>query len=140
MSVSLQGVGASRRSSIHPTWAQARGLSAPTADTGLACAERLLKSWQRSEPVECRTPVPLHLALAITTFFAEAGNHAAATLVILCFHCLCRVEEVMFMTWRDLASASLYFRLTYPHVSLIEDPGKLLRLAYRITEWCRTGF
>ena len=32
------------------------------------------------------------------------------------FHCLCRVEEVMFVTWRGLTSASLYFRLTYPHV------------------------
>ena len=53
----------------HLTWAQTRGPPAPTADTGLPCAKSLLKSWQRSEPVECRTPVPLHVALAITTFF-----------------------------------------------------------------------
>ena len=102
----VQFISALRR---HLTWAL-------TADTGFACAKRLLKSWQRSEPVECRTAVPLHISLAITTKFAETGNHAAATIVILCFHCLCRLEEVMFVTWRDLTSASLYFRLTYPHV------------------------
>ena len=67
----VQFISALRR---HLTWAQARGLPAPTVDTGLACVNRLLKSWQRSQPVECRTPVPPHIASALRHFLQKLGT------------------------------------------------------------------
>ena len=66
MSIQLPGMGASRRSSIHLGSSQAekaRGLQAPTADTGLACAKRLLGShqslWSASHQFRCTLHWPL---------------------------------------------------------------------------------
>eukprot|EP00971_Amphidinium_carterae_P301035 5981484-Amphidinium_carterae.1 len=74
----------------------------PSPELVLAPSRRLLRAWKRHEPIIPHTPVPLDLALALMSAFLSVGHYSAGVVVGLCFHCLLRVEEVMWVTWADL--------------------------------------
>ena len=100
----------------HLVWEAALGRTAHPPELVLEPARRLVRAWARSEPVECHTPVPLFVAQSLFVTFVTSGNHAAATIVGLCFHCLVRVEEVMCLRWGAIAEAPAAFRAAYPDV------------------------
>ena len=77
---------------------------------------RLLKTWRSKEPEQFRTPMSVQVLLAL---FATACAYEAwsfATVLLVCFHCLLRPDEVLNMTWGDVASVSADFLAWYPAV------------------------
>ena len=89
----------------------------PQPEAVLGPARRLGRAWARTEPVEPHTPVPRVVALSVFSAFITSGDHAAAVIVSLCFHCLVRVEEAMHLRWGDLSPAPTAFQDAYPHVA-----------------------
>lgn len=100
----------------------------PDTDEVLGPARRLSRCWNKSEPIECRAPVPLDVALALFSLFMATGNISAAVLTILGFHCLVRTEELVCLRCADLMLAPDIIKDGYPHVSsLLAIPKPKLR-------------
>ena len=103
----------------HLVWALAAGEEVVEPETFLAPVRRLLRSWQRLEPVECNEPVPKTVALAIFTVMAASGNWACALMVALGFHCLLRPEELKEVRWSDVNFAAAAVRDEYTVVQAL---------------------